>query len=200
MNRPITLAQVVLSVLALGLLLVVAFVEAQTRQNILFHQVLNTVRVTMVLFGVAMCLFVLPGDSVKKDSHWLLFWTVSFVSYIVHVYFSFVFYFHASLHEFYAAQGALVATVNLVVTAWWLLDFLLAWFNTSSAKWIHIQRTGIHVLILFLFFLSTVILHSVDNKETFVVILGIVQALAVLICFIIRIRSGSKAALQANPQ
>lgn len=200
MKRPISLAQVALCVAALGILLIAAFVEAQTRQNILFHQVLNTARVTMVLFGVAMCLFVLPGDSAKKDIYWLLFWTVSFVAYVIHVYFSFVLYFHASMREFYAAQGALVASVNLFVTAWWLLDILLSWFSTSSAKWILLQRRGIHILILFLFFLSTVILHSVDNKETFVVILGIVQTLAVLICFIIRLRAGSKAALQANPQ
>lgn len=199
MNKPISLAQVVLCILVLALLLVVAFVEAQTRQNILFHQVLNTVRVTMVLFGVAMCLFVLPGVSEKRDTYWLLFWTVSLISYLVHVYVSFVIYFHASLDEFYAKQGPLVATVNIVTTVWWLLDVLLAWFSTTPAKWVSIQRTIIHWLILFLFFLSTVILHSVDNKETFVVILGIAQALSVLICFIIRIRAGSKPALQPNP-
>jgi len=198
MKRSISAGQVALCAVTFGVLLAIAFWEAQIRENILFHQVLNTVRVTMVLFGVAMCLFVLPAASEERETYWLLFWTASLVSFLVHVYVSFVVYFHGSLHEFYTTQGALVATVNIVTTAWWLFDVVLSWFSTSSAKWISIQRTGIHVLILFLFFLSTVILHSVDSKETFVVVLGVVQALSVLVCFIVRIRAGSKAVLQPN--
>jgi len=199
MRRSISSGQVALTAVTFAFLLAVALWEAQTRQNVLFHQVLNTVRVTMVLFGIAMCLFVLPGRSEGRETYWLLFWTASLVSFLAHIYVSFVVYFHASLHEFFATQGALVATVNVVTTVWWLFDVILSWFSTASAKWISIQRTGIHLLILFLFFLSTVVLHSVDNKETFVVILGVIQALSVLICFIIRIRAGSKTALQPNP-
>ena len=152
----------------------------------------------MVLFAVAMCLYVLPGGSDKRSNYWLLFWTVSFVSYAVHVYFSFVLFFHGSIQEFYSAQGALVATTNLVVTAWWLLDFLLAWLTDSSAGWILVERTVIKILILFLFFLSTVILHAVDNKETVVIILGVLQALSVLVCWIIRLRAQKQSANTIN--
>jgi hypothetical protein len=188
-KRNISPGQVAVSVVIFGVLLVVAFMEAQTRQNVLFHQVLNTVRVTMVLFGVATCLYVLPGDSQQKFSYWLLFWSLSFLSYLIHVYFSFVLYFHGSFSDFYTAQGAFVATTNLFISAWWLCDFILAWFGDSSLPWIRVQRTGIHLLILFTFFLSTVIFHAVDNKETFVVVLGVLQALSVLIAFIIRLRA-----------
>ncbi len=188
---------ITLSVTSLALLLVVAFVEAETRENILFHQVLNTVRVTMVLFGVAMCLYVLPDESGKRMNSWLMFWTVSFVSYVIHVYFSFVLFFHASIQEFYSTQGALVATTNIVVTIWWLLDILLAWFTDSAPKWITVERTTIKLIILFLFFLSTVILHAVDNKETVVIILGAAQALAVLVCWVIRIRALKQNASRA---
>lgn len=188
-RKDISLGAIAVSVVSLAGLFAVGFAEAGTRENVLFHQVLNTVRVTMVLFAVAMCLYVLPDQSGRKLNYWLLFWTVSFASYVVHVYFSFVLFFHASIQEFYTAQGPWVATTNLVVTAWWLTDFLLAWFTDSGARWIMVERTVINILILFLFFLSTVILHAVDNKETVVVVLGVLQALSVLVCWVIRLRT-----------
>lgn len=198
-RKNISFGPIALSIASFAALLVVAFVEAATRDNVLFHQVLNTVRVTMVLFAVAMCLYVLPGDSARRSNYWIMFWTVSFISYAVHVYFSFVLFFHASIHEFFAAQGALVATTNLVVTAWWTLDFLLAWFTDSSPKWINVERTIIKLLILFLFFLSTVILHAVDNKETVVIVLGVLQALSVLVCWIVRLRAQKQTVNPASP-
>ena len=55
------------------------------------------------------------------------------------------------------------------------------------SKWISIQRTSIQVLIWLLFFLSTVILHAVDQKQLFVIILGVLQTVAILICLAIRL-------------
>jgi hypothetical protein len=193
----ITFGQVAVSVVTFGALLALGFYEASTRDNILFHQVLNTVRVTMVLFGVAMCLFVLPGTSDQRTTYWLLFWTVSFLSYVVHVFVAFGFYFHASFSEFYGAQGAFVATTNLVITVWWLLDVVLSW-TTIRAAWVTTQRIGIHVLILLTFFVSTVIFHAADNKETIVIVLGVLQALAVLICYVIRLRTPKGSQMQIS--
>jgi hypothetical protein len=187
-SRKVSLGQVGIGIVIFATLLVVGFLEAASRDDVLFHQVLNTVRVTMVLFTIAMCFFVLPDESERNKAYWLLFWTISFASYLVHVYFSFVLYFHGSINEFYAAQGVLVATTNLVTTFWWLLDVVLSWTERSNAKWISVERVIIHVLILFTFFLSTVILHAVDNKETIVIILGVLQVVAVLICYIIRLK------------
>ncbi len=184
--RNISFSQVAVSLFIFGVLLVVAFVEAE---NVLFRQVLNTVRVTMILSTVAMCLFALPGESDTKTNYWLLFWTSSFASYVVHVYFSFALFFHGSMSEFYAAQGVVVATTNLVITVWWLLDVLLSWFTGSNARWIVVERTAINLLVLFTFFLSTVIFHAVDNKETIVIVLGLLQGLLVLVCWIVRLRA-----------
>jgi len=189
---------VAVGAVSLAVLLALAFVEAGTRDNVLFHQVLNTVRVTMVLFGLAMCLYVLPGESQTRMNYWIVFWTVSFLSYAVHVYFSFVLFFHASMEEFYRTQGPLVATTNLLVTAWWLFDFLVAWVSDSSPRWVSVERTVIKIVILFLFFLSTVILHAVDNKELFVIVLGAVQVLAVLVCWVIRLRTPKSDASAAT--
>ena len=188
-GKSISPVQIAVSAGSCAVLLSVAFLEAQTRQDILFHQVLNTVRVTMVLFGVAMCIYVLTYNVERTSGYWLLFWSLSFLSYLIHVYFSFFLYFHGRISEFYSAQGAFVATTNLFITAWWLLDFLLAWFGDSRVTWIRAQRMGIHLLILVTFFLSTVVFHAVDHKETFVVVLGVFQALSVVIAFIIRRRT-----------
>jgi hypothetical protein len=198
--RSIPISQIASGMVILSILLVAGFVEAASRDNVLFHQVLNTVRVTMVLFAVAMCFFVLPDTSGKNARSWLLFWSLSFVSYLVHVYFSFVLFFHTSIGEFYSSQGVFVATTNIIITVWWLCDVLLSWLSTSDAKWIRMERIIIHLLILFTFFLSTVILHAVDNKETIVIVLGVLQVLSVLICYIIRLKAAKRdpAAIDAR--
>ena len=169
------------------LLMAIAFLAAAATANVLFSQVLYTVRVTMVLFTITMCLYVLPKASTKRANDWLLFWSASFLSYAIHVYYSFFKFFHGSIAEFYGAQGAFVATLNVIVTVWWLFDMVVVWVTDSMSKWISIQRTSIQVLIWLLFFLSTVILHAVDQKQLFVIILGVLQTVAILICLAIRL-------------
>jgi hypothetical protein len=181
----ITLGQYLWVAMLLAILVAIAFLAAAVSANVLFSQVLYTVRVTMVLFTITMCLYVLPHASTQRANYWLLFWSASFVSYAIHVYYSFFKFFHGSITEFYGAQGAFVATLNVIVTVWWLFDMVVVWGSDSVPKWMRIQRTGIQVLIWLLFFLSTVILHAVDQKQLFVIILGVLQTVAILICLAI---------------
>jgi hypothetical protein len=149
----------------------------------------------MFLFNIAICLFILSGSSEILHKYWLLFWTGSFIAYAVHVYYSFFLFFNGSVSQFYEAQGVFVATLNVVISLWWLLDIVSIWLTNISGKWVTIQRYGIKILVFLAFFVSTVFLHAVDNKELFVIVMGYVLGVSVIICAIIRIVSNKKADL-----
>ncbi|MDZ7266350.1 MAG: hypothetical protein ONB48_04265 [candidate division KSB1 bacterium] len=175
-----------LAVMAAALLL------AEQREPVLFYKILYTARATMILFTPAICLYVLPGYSQSRRNYWLLFWTFSFLSYAIHLYYAFVIFFHGSLREFFAAQGMLVATINLIITIWWAFDIMAVWTRPFPAWWLRLQRGAIQIIIAVTFFASTVILHGVDNKEPFVVVLGVLQAAAILAGVAIRVVSHAR--------
>ncbi len=164
-----------------------ALLLAEQTDRVLFYKILYTARTTMILFTPAMCLYVLPQQSQKKQNSWLLFWTFSFLSYAIHIYYSFFVFFHGSLAAFFADQGVAVATINLIITLWWAFDIAAVWTLSSTAKWLRLQRAAIQIIIAVTFFASTVILHGVDNKEPFVIVLGALHAAAILACVAIRL-------------
>ncbi len=186
--KSLSLNEIIISVLVLVILNVLAVKLAEYRENVLFFQLLYTARLTMLLFNIALCLYILPRPNYFRQKLWLIFWSGSFISYVVHVYYSFFIYFNGSMSAFYEAQGVFVATLNLVITAWWAFDIFITWFVNNDVKWIHIQKTGIHILLFITFFASTVILHAVDNKEVFVIIMGVILGVSSLICLYIRIK------------
>lgn len=169
-----------------------ALLLAEQTDRVLFYKILYTARTTMILFTPAMCLYVLPRQSQTRQNYWLLFWTFSFLSYAIHIYYSFFVFFHGSLAAFFADQGVAVATINLIITLWWAFDIAAVWTMSSTAKWLRIQRTAIQIIIAVTFFASTVILHAVDNKQPFVIVLGALQAAAILACVAIRVASHAR--------
>ncbi len=168
-------------------LMAFALLWAEQKEKVLFYKILYTARTTMILFTPAMCLYVLPQPSQKRQNYWLLFWTFSFLSYAIHIYYSFFIFFHGSLAEFFADQGVAVATINLIITFWWAFEIVAVWALSSNAKWLRIQRAAIQIVIAVTFFASTVILHGVDNKEPFVIVLGALQTAAILACAALRL-------------
>lgn len=170
-------------------LIVLAIVLGAQAENVLFARVLYTVRVTMVLFTVSLGLYILPGMTEQRGRYWLAFSLFAFLSYVVHVYYSFFLFFHGSVSEFYMTQGAVVATINVIITVWWTADIVLAWVSTSGEHWIVVERDWIHGVIFGTFFVSTVLLHAVDNKQPFVIVLGVIMGIVALVCFVIRIRA-----------
>ena len=177
-----------ISLIVLILLNVLVIFMAQSQQNKLFYEVLYTARLTMFLFNIAVCLFVFQSrENLTINKFWMLFWTGSFIAYAVHVYYSFFLFFDGSVSNFYGAQGVFVATLNLVITFWWLFDIILIWFTDLEKKWVAIQRYGINILVFLAFFVSTVFLHAVDNKELFVIIMGYVLGISTAACIAIQI-------------
>ncbi len=191
-RKNLSVLEIVISVIVLILLNILVVSLANYRVNVLFFKILYTARLTMFLFNIALCLFILPGTSNLKMKYWLLFWTGGFLSFGVHIYYSFFIFFHGSITEFYTSQGVFIATLNLVIAFWWLLDIILSWISNSDLKWVSVQKTGIHILLFITFFASTVIFNAVDNKETFVIIMGIILGVSSAICLYIKIKSNSQ--------
>jgi len=167
-------------------LMAFALLWAEQKEKALFYKILYTARTTMILFTPAMCLYVLPQPSQKKQNYWLLFWTFSFLSYAIHIYYSFFIFFHGSLAEFFASQGVVVAIINVIITLWWTFEMFAVWVLPPT-RWLRIQRAAIQIILAATFFASSVILHGVDNKEPFVIMLGALQAAAILTCVALRL-------------
>jgi hypothetical protein len=187
-KRNITLSQFTTTFVPFALLLTAAMMVPEapqildhhravyTIEALVYYRIIFSIWLTMAFLIPGEVLFFLPGDSERKRNYWLLCWTFGFLAYLVHFYYTVGVVFHGSLREVYAAQGMIIATSNLLVTAWWGFDLLLAWFVKSRAKWIKVQRTLAHLYIPLTFFISAVVI-----KRGFVRGLGIVMTVAILI-------------------
>ncbi|MBL1211729.1 MAG: hypothetical protein HND52_00105 [Ignavibacteriae bacterium] len=191
-NINLSSKEIIISIISIVALNIAVIYLAQFRSSKLFYEVLYTARLTMFLFNAAACLFLLSYISQTIVKFWVLFWTASFIAYAVHVYYSFFLFFNGSLKIFYETQGVFVATLNLVISIWWLFDVVLLWFVNTNSKWVTIQRYGIHILVFLAFFVSTVFLHAVDNKELFVIVMGYILGVTTIICLILKIISHNR--------
>ncbi|HXU37603.1 MAG TPA: hypothetical protein VN937_14675 [Blastocatellia bacterium] len=176
----ITLTEFTIAFVSFGLLLGVALMAAETNMDVGMYRTIYSFWVTAALVIPALCAFVLPGDSPRIRTTWLLFWTFSFLAYLVHASYAVLSVYHGSFHEFLAGQGAFPAINNAIFTLWWALDLALAWWVHSGARWIRIERVAAHIYIGLTFVASTLFL-----KHGFVNVIGIVLTASVVICLMI---------------
>lgn len=193
-RRHITLGQFACTFVPFAFLLAAAMMIPEAPQIIEHHRAVYTIEalvyyraiysiwLTIAFMIPALVLYFLPGDSTKKTNYWLLCWTFGFLAFVVHFYYTVGVIFHWSLREVYAAQGAMIATSNFLDMAWWAFDLFLAWFVSSKAKWIRVQRTLAHLYIPATFFVSAVVI-----KHGTVRVLGIIMTLSLLIGIAIRL-------------
>jgi hypothetical protein len=186
----ITLGEFTASFVPFALLLGAALLAAEATMELGFYRTVYTIWVTTALVTPALCAFSLPGDSARKRNIWVLFWTFSFVTYLVHAGYALFSVYQGSMKEFLAGQGTFPAIINVIFTAWWTLDVLLAWFHTSASRWVQIERVVGHWFIGLTFVASTVFL-----KHGFVNVIGIAMTLSVVICLLARFDAWRRAAV-----
>jgi hypothetical protein len=192
----ITLGDFAVAFVPFGLLLGAALLAAETTMDLGFYRTVYTIWATAVLVTPALCAFTLPGDSQRKRNIWILFWTFSFIVYVVHMAYAIFSVYHGSMKEFLAGQGVFPAIINVIFTAWWALDIYLAWFRDEGARWIRIERVVGHWFIGLTFFASTVIL-----KHGFINVIGGIMTAALLVCFMVRFDARLRApAVMARAQ
>ncbi len=57
--------------------------EMQVAQNLIHQRMIYSIGIALLFLIPAIYLYLLPGVSIKRSSYCLLFWTFSFVSYLV---------------------------------------------------------------------------------------------------------------------
>jgi hypothetical protein len=191
----ITLADFTIAFVPFGILLGAALLAAEATFDFGFNRTVYTIWATTALVTPALCAFALPGDSSRRQNIWLLFWTFSFLVYVVHVGYAIFTVYHGSAREIIAGQGVSGVIVNVVFTIWWAGDLVLAWFSSSEARWIGIERTAVHVFVGVTLFVSTIIL-----KHGFITVLGVAMTVSVLCCLFVRFDTMWRACVEKRKQ
>jgi hypothetical protein len=183
-SHNITLGQFAATFIPFGLLLVLALMGAENALDLPFQRMVYTIWVAMALVIPALCLYILPCRTHGRRNYWLLLWTFSYVAYLFHFYYAVIVHYHASIPEVFQQQGIKIAGSNFLVTFWWGLDVLLAWFIAADVKWIRIERLLANVFISLVFFVASVVIF-----RGFVNVLGYAMTAAILICLLVRIHA-----------
>jgi hypothetical protein len=177
----ITFADFSIAFVPFAVLLGAALLAAETTLDLGFYRTVYTIWATTALVTPALCAFALPADSNRRRNIWLLFWTFSFLVYLVHMGYAVFSVYHGRAREFLDGQGVFPSIINVLFTVWWAIDLSLVWIFASDARWVRIERAAAHVFIGLTFFASTVIL-----KRGFINVLGILMTASVLVCLMVR--------------
>jgi len=177
----ITLIEFTVAFVPFGILLGAALLAAEQAPDPGLSRTVYTIWATAALVIPALCAFVLPFDSQRRRATWILFWTFALCVYLVHLYYAVFWVYHGRFDEFIAGQGWFPALNNVLFTAWWIFDVLLAWFYRDDVRWVRIQRIVAHWYIGLTFVASTVFL-----KHGFINVIGVALVASVVVCFLIR--------------
>lgn len=159
----------------------IVVVVSLTEQNLNVYRAKFAARLSLALAGLAFGAFVLGLRHPARWSLWRWSWTFGYLAQVIHFYYA-VRAFHFSTHDIYLKQGAVVATSNFVVIAWWGLDVLLAWVGPRHNRAIHAERLVITVLTFVSFFTASVVFRTGFGQY-----LGIAMTVLVAGCVVYRL-------------
>jgi heme peroxidase len=159
--------------------------------TVVSDRVILTIWATMILLTPALCFHVLRRRG-APNSYWRAFWTVAYLAFLTHVYWTVFGTFHGNLFEVFHSQARVAANPekivehpwsDVVLTAWWGLDVLLAWVASDDGPWVRVERGVVHLFAFVMFFGAAVL---ADRASIATRGLGIVMALAVTGCVALR--------------
>jgi hypothetical protein len=158
----------------------------------LYYRIVLTIWVATALLTVALCFYALRRAG-PPSNYWVLFWTFSYLAYLVHFYWTagvlFGWDFGAILNSKIGTNPDPEKTVcnpipDLVLTVWWGVDVLLAWVVLTQPRWLQIERGAVSLFALLAFFGATVLAAKAGPV---IRVLGVVMAGLVLSCYVLRI-------------
>jgi hypothetical protein len=192
-----TLADVSAAIVPFCIALGAALLLAEPTDDVTLSRTVYTIWATIVLVTPALVAFILPSDSEHIRATWILFWTLSFIVYVVHMGYALFGVYGGSGEAFMRGQGAFPAVINVIFTAWWALDVGLAWLYrpTVSPRWLTGERVGAHVFVALTFVVSTLVLkHGVVN------VIGAAMTACIIVALLSRIDSWrTSRAAEASP-
>jgi hypothetical protein len=166
--------------------------EFPAPHTVTYYRIVFTIWVATVLLTVALCFYVLRRLS-SPSNYWLSFWTFSYLAYLVHFYWAagvlFGWDFSTILNSKIGTNPDPEKVVcnpvpDLILTVWWGLDVILAWFVLSNPRWLRIERGAISLFALVAFFGATVL---AAKAGPIIRVLGVLMAISVGSCYGLRI-------------
>lgn len=124
--RRFTLTEVTVAYVAFGLSIVVALLAAEVAPSLTRYRALYSLWAAAALAIPALCCFLLEYGSRKRRSYWLLFWTFSFLAFLIHL-------------AYTAAASRSFPWIESLLALAWAVDLVFAWSSTARPGW---ERTG----------------------------------------------------------
>jgi hypothetical protein len=165
-----------------GLLLSAALLLPETTEDPLLGRIKNTIYLATVFLIPALCLRALPQYAPAQGRYALLFGTFSYLAYMVHFYFAGMVYF-GGVHGILTHMRPPVAWTNLVLTAWWTLHELIAWFGPARAGWARWEGRVFYLFLFLTFVVTELYLRPTPIPHA----LGLVLAISVPLCLLVRL-------------
>jgi len=129
----------------------------------------------------AACLYILRGESEARRRYSLLFWTFSYLAYLVHFYYT-AFVIFGGVEGTFQNMRTWVAGTNFFLTAWWTLDVLIAWIARPDRTWVRWER-GLAISFIVLVYIVT----ELFLRPTPIRYLGAALAALTLLCVLVRL-------------
>jgi len=165
---------------------------AVSSHSVDYYRVIFTLWAAVILVTPALC-FHIFSRSDAPNSYWRAFWSFAYLALLVHIYWA---VFGTCAGDWNLVFNSKVASPthpecvvehpgpDFFLAAWWGLDVLLAWLVPDNIKLIRVQRGALHVLVFSMVFGATVLATKAGIVAH---LLGIIMALAVLSCLVLRI-------------
>jgi hypothetical protein len=129
----------------------------------------------------AACLYILRAGSATRWRYAVLWWTFSYLAYLVHFYYT-AFVIFGGVDGTFQNMRPWVASTNFVLTAWWTVDVLIAWLADPNRRWVQWER-GLALTFIVLVFVVT----ELFLRPTVVLYLGAALAALVVFCVLVRL-------------
>jgi hypothetical protein len=122
------------------------------------YRAILSIWLASLLLIPAMCLYVLPGGSAVQRRYALLFWTFSYLAYMVHFWFAAFVIFGGVAGTFEHMRQPIAAT-NFFLTGWWTLDVLVGWLAAPEKIWVRVERAAAHAFVFLVFVVTELFLR-----------------------------------------
>ena len=166
--------------------------SSDSAHDVFYYLVIFTTWVCIILLTPALC-FHIFSRSDAPNRYWRPAWTFAYLALLVHLYWAYAGTCGHSIEAILGDQKAVALHpqcivdhpyADLLLTAWWGLDVILAWIISGKFKWVRVERDAVHLLAFVMFFGAFVLAPKADIEAR---LLGILMTLVVLGCFVWRL-------------
>jgi hypothetical protein len=184
-RRGISRNELAVTVLPTGVFLAAALVLPARTSDPTTQRIINTIWLATILLIPALCLGALPKAEDGRRRYALLLYTCAYAAFMAHFYYA-VFVHFGGIQGTFEGMRKPIATTNFVLTGWWTVDLLIAWFAPLSSKWVRAERFAAMTFLYLVFVVTELFLRPTAIKY-----LGFIMAVVVPLCLLARLRTGS---------